>query len=144
MSSLLFLKIKISSTYACINSNIWNKSFIFCCIMSGELEIPIGKSLQQYFPQGRMIIHKLLFLLIGNYPMFKSSNVAYWKPSNFDNISLIFDIRYGLWFNCLFGYLKSLRKCTWFDLGLGCAKDGYHHSESLARSSTHNRNKHST
>ena len=47
-------------------------------------------------------------------------------------------------FNCLFRFLKSLRKHTWFYLGLGCAKDGASHSESFATSRTHSRNKRST
>ena len=42
-SPLLYTK--TSSMYAQINSNPWNKSFILCCKMSGELETPIGRCL---------------------------------------------------------------------------------------------------
>ena len=56
--------------------------------------------------------------------MLKWSDVAYWKYSNFKNISLIFGIGYGFCFNYLFRFLDSLRKLTWFDLGLGCENDG--------------------
>ena len=35
-------------------------------------------------------------------------------------------------FNCLFRFLKKLRKRTRLDLGLGEAKDGATHSESFA------------
>ena len=56
--------------------------------------------------------------------MLKSSDVAYLKTTNFIKISLILGIGCGLRFNFLFRLLKSLRKRTQFDLGLGCAKDG--------------------
>ena len=45
--------------YAGIKSNPQYKSVTFCWKMSGEFEITIVSSLYQYFPQGRMIIHKL-------------------------------------------------------------------------------------
>ena len=127
-------RITRSSMYAGINSNPWNKSFIFCWKMSGELVTPIVRCLYQYFPHGRRIVHKLLgFLLsqIWSYPIFKSSDVAYWKPSNFNNISLIFGIGYGFCFIFLFRFLKSLGKRKQFDLGLGWVKDGAPHSESF-------------
>ena len=76
--------------------------------------------------------------------MFKSIDVAYWKSFHFNKISLILGIGCGLHFNCLFIFIKSLRKRTWFDLGLGCAKGGAPHSESLAHVSTPNRTKIST
>ena len=69
--------------------------------------------------------------------MFKSSDIAYLKPSNFNNISLVLSIGYGLGFNCLFKVIKSLRKHNRFFLGLGCAKDGDRHSESFDFSSTY-------
>ena len=75
--------------------------------------------------------------------MFKSSDVAYWKPSNFNNISLVLGIGYYQRFNWLFRFLKSLRKLTWFDLYLGCAKDGVPHYKSFALSSTTIRTKRS-
>ena len=68
--------------------------------------------------------------------MFKASDLAYWKPSFFYNILLILGIGYDLRFDCLFRFIKSLRKHTRFDLVLGCAKDGDLHSESFALSST--------
>ena len=40
-------------------------------------------------------------------------------------------IGYGLQFNYLFKFLKSLRKRTWFVFGLVCVKDGDPHSESF-------------
>ena len=51
-----------------------------------------------------------------------------------------------MWFllNCLFKFLKSIRKRTPFDVGLGCEKDGAPHSESFATSRTHSRTKRST
>ena len=87
-----------------INSNSWNNSVIFCWKMSGEFAIDIGRIVGKYFPQGMIIMHKLLVLLliqIWYYPMFKSSYVAYWKTSNFNNISLILGIGYGSHFNCI-------------------------------------------
>ena len=60
--------------------------------------------------------------------MFKSSDLAYLNY-NFNNISLIFGIRYSFLFNCLFRLLKSLSKRTRSDLGLGYAKDGAPHYE---------------
>ena len=42
----LFINIKRSYTYTSINPIPWNKSFIFCWKMSGELSTPIGKCLQ--------------------------------------------------------------------------------------------------
>ena len=91
-----------------------------------------------------MIVHRLLaFSLswIWYYFMFKSSGVAYWKPSNFNNITLILGIGYGLRLNYLSIFLSSLRKYTQFDLGLGCAKDGATHSGSFTSSRTYSRNK---
>ena len=75
--------------------------------------------------------------------MFKSSDVAilfppsslYWKPSNFNKISLIFGIGYGFRFNCSFRLLYSHRKRTIFDLGLSWTKYGDPHFESFATSS---------
>ena len=40
-----FSTIKSLSMYARITSNPWNKSFIFCWKISGELAIPIGRRL---------------------------------------------------------------------------------------------------
>ena len=37
------VNIKMSSMYACINSNPWGKSFIFCSEMSDKLLTPIGR-----------------------------------------------------------------------------------------------------
>ena len=51
-----FVNIKILSMYACINSNPWNKSFIFCWKISAGLSIPIGRWLWQYFPHGKMVV----------------------------------------------------------------------------------------
>ena len=133
--------------HACMNQNPWNKSLVFCWKISLELATPIGKYLQRYFFHGRMIVHKLLaFFLsrIWQYPIFKSSDVTYWKPSNFNNISLIFGIGYGFRFNCLFTFLKSLRKRTQFDFGLDCAKDWAPHSESFDTSRTPSRTNRST
>ena len=76
--------------------------------------------------------------------MFKSSDVAYWKSSNLNNISFIFDIWYGFCYNCLFWFIKSLKKHTQFDLGLGCAKDGDPHSESFYISRTLSKTKNLT
>ena len=124
-----------SSMYERMNLNPWNKSFIFCWKMSGEFATPIGRRLYRYFPHGRIIVHKLLaFLLdqIWQYPIFKSSELAYWRPSQFNNISLVSGIGYGFRLNCLFRFLRSLRKRTRFDLGLGWEKDGATHSESFA------------
>ena len=42
-------------------------------------------------------------------------------------ISLILCIGYGLRYNCLFIFLRSLRKLTQFYLGLGCANHGAPH-----------------
>ena len=75
------------------------------------------------------------------YPTFKPSEKAYWKPSKFNNISLILGIGYGFCFNCLFRLLNSLRKQTRFDLGLGWAKYEARHSESFSNSKTPNRTK---
>ena len=61
--------------------------------------------------------------------MFKSSDAAYWEPSYFNNVSLILGVGYGLHCNCFLRFIKSLRRRTQFDLGLGCAKDGDPHSE---------------
>ena len=76
--------------------------------------------------------------------MFKSSYLAYWKPYNFNNISLTFGIGYGFRFNCLFIFLKSFLKLTRFYSVLGCAKDGDPHSESFDTSRTPNKTKRST
>ena len=65
--------------------------------------------------------------------MFKLSDVAYWKPSDFNNI-----------YNFLFIFIKSLRERTRFDLGLGYAKYGDTHYESLAISRTPSSIKRST
>ena len=53
-------------------------------------------------------------------------------------------IGYDFCFNCLFRFLKILRKLTRFDLGLDCAKDGAPHSESFATSRTPSNTKCST
>ena len=87
-----FFMVKSSSIYAQIISNSWNESFIFCWKMSGEFPIAIVRRLWQYFTKGIIIIHKLLVFLISQilyYFMFKSSDVAYWKPSKYNNISLV-------------------------------------------------------
>ena len=75
--------------------------------------------------------------------MFKSSDIAYWKPSDFNKISLILRIGYNLCFTCLFRFLKSLRKRNRFDLCLGCAKDGDPHPESFYLSRATSRTKRS-
>ena len=133
--------------YAQINSNPCNKSFIFCWKNLWGLETPIGRLLWQYFPHGRMIVHKLRVLSLSQiwwYPMFKSSDVAYWKPSNLNNISFIFIIGYGFQFNFLFIFLKLLSIHTQFGLGFGFAKYGAPHSESFETSSNPISTKHST
>ena len=138
------VKIYRSSMYARINPNQWNKSFIFCWRMSGDFATPIDIRLYQYFPQGKINIHKLLAFLLSRiwyYPIFKSSNVAYRKTSNFNNMSFILGIGYGYCFNCLFKFLKSIRKLTRLDLGLGRAKYGAPHSVSFATFSTPSINK---
>ena len=76
--------------------------------------------------------------------MFKSSDVVYWKPFNFNNISFIFGVGYAFCLNCLFIFLKSIRKRTWLDLFLGCMKYWDPHSESFATSRDPSRNKFST
>ena len=76
--------------------------------------------------------------------MFKSSDVSYWNTSSFKNSSLILGIGYGLRFDCLLVFLKSLRKRTQFDLGLGCTKDWDPHYGSLVYSRTPSRTKLST
>ena len=43
-----------------MNSNPWNKSFIFCSKMDGELLTPIGRRLLWYFTYGGIFGHKLL------------------------------------------------------------------------------------
>ena len=132
--------------YARINSNTWNKSFIFCCKMSGEFPTPIGRRLYRYFNNGIIILHKLLAFLISrvwSYPIFKSSDVTYWKTSNFNNISLIFGIGFFR-FNCLFKFLNSLSKSALFDLGLCRAKYGYPHSELFSTSRTPSKTRRST
>ena len=59
------VKINRSSRHALINSNPWNKSYIFCWIFYGELATPIDRRLYWYFPHRIMIIHELLaFFLI--------------------------------------------------------------------------------
>ena len=70
--------------------------------------------------------------------------MAYLKPSNFNTILFILGTGCGLCFNCLFRFLKSLRKPTWFYLGLGYSKDGATHSESLGSSRTPSRTNRST
>ena len=120
------VNINILSMYQKMNSNPWNKSFIFCWKFSGEFTTPIGRCLYRYFPHGRIIVHKLLAFSLNwvwYYPIFKSSDVAYWKPSNFNNISFIFGIGCGFRFNFLFRFLNSIRKHNRFYLGLGCAND---------------------
>ena len=57
---------------------------------------------------------------------------------------MIFGIGYGFRFNCLFGFLKSLRKRTQFYLGLGFAKHAAPHSEPFSTLRNPNRTKHST
>ena len=94
-----------------------------------------------------MIVHELLVLSlthIRRYPIFRSRNGAHLKHYSLNNISLIFGMGYGFCFNYLFIFLKSLRKCTRFVLGLGCVKDGAPHSESFAKSRTLSRNKRTT
>ena len=78
------------------------------------------------------------------YPMLKSSDVAYWETSNSNNILLILGIGYGLWCNCLFRFLMSLRNINRFYLGLGCSKDGNRYFESFVFSRTPSRTKRST
>ena len=71
-------------------------------------------------------------------------DVAYQNFYHFKNILLILLIGYGLYFNCLFKFLTSLRKCTSFVLSLGFAKDGNPNLESLALSRTPSINTRST
>ena len=59
-------------------------------------------------------------------------------------MSLILGIGYVLRFNCLFIFIRSLRKRTQFDLSFGCAKNGAPHYELLACSRNHIRAKRST
>ena len=70
--------------------------------------------------------------------------MVYWKSSNFNKISMIVGTWYGFHFNFLFKFLKSLRKRTWFDLGLGCAKYVDTHSDSFDTTMTPSKNKRST
>ena len=59
------VKTNRSSMNTRMNSNPWNKSFIFYWKMSGEFETPIVRRLYWYSPPVRIIVHKLLaFLLI--------------------------------------------------------------------------------
>ena len=76
--------------------------------------------------------------------MFRSIDVAYWKPSNLNKISLIFGIWHGLCFNYLFGFLKSIINHNRFALGLGCAKYRDPYSELFAFWWNISRNKRST
>ena len=46
--------------------------------------------------------------------MFKSIDISYFKPSHFNNISLILGIWYVLCFNCLVKFLKLIRKTLYF------------------------------
>ena len=55
-----FLRIKREYMYAQMNYNSWNKAFILYWKMSDEIATPIGRRLYQYFPHGRIILHKLL------------------------------------------------------------------------------------
>ena len=57
---------------------------------------------------------------------------------------MIVGIGYGFHFRFLFRFLKSLRKHTSFDLGLGCPHGGAPRSESFDASRTSNRTKRST
>ena len=142
-----FVNTKRSSIYTRKDSNKCIKSLIFFWKVSDELVTLIGWYLQEYFIQGKIVAHKLhAFSLnrIWNYPMFKRTEVAYWKTSNFNNISLILGIGYGLRFNCLFMFLRTLIKRTWVDLGLGCAKHGAPYSDFFALSRNPSRNKCST
>ena len=51
--------------------------------------------------------------------MFRSSDMANLKPSDFSIISRIFGMGWGLCFNCIFKCRKFLRNCTqWFFLPL--------------------------
>ena len=77
-------------------------------------------------------------------PIFKSSDVAYWKPPNFNKNSFNFGIGYSFCFNCFFKFLKSIRKRTQFDLGLGCVKDGAPRYESFSTPRNHIGTKRST
>ena len=132
--------------YVHIHSNPWNKSFIFCWKFSGELLTLIGRRIYWYFTHDRIIVHKLLESSVSRvwqYSIFASSDVAYLKPSNLNNISLVLCIGYGLRFNFIFKFLKSLIKRNRFVLGLGCAKDGAPHSGSFALSRNPSRTKHS-
>ena len=115
--------------------------------MSVELATPVGRCLYRYFPHGRIIVQKLLAFLISQiweYTIFKSRDLAYWKPSTFNNTSFIFGIGYGFRFNCLFIFLRSLRKRTWFDLGLRWEQNWTPHYESFSTLRTHNMTKYST
>ena len=88
-----------------MNSNQWNKSFIFCWKMSGELATPIGRRLYRYCSDRKII---------------------------------------GFRYNCLFRFLKSVRKRTRFDIGLAWVKDGAPHSESFTTSKNTNKIERST
>ena len=78
--------------------------------ISGLLHKPIGSFWYSNLPQGKTIVHNFLDIghsLIWYYPMFKSREVAYLKPSSFNNKSCILGIGNGLRLIRLFSSLKS-------------------------------------
>ena len=114
---LLYIPVFICDICAHMHPNPWSESLIFCLKISGEFFTIIGKYLQQYFPHKRILVHKFLAFLLSQMwscPMLKSSGVAYLKHSNFNDISLLLGISYGLYFNWLFEFLKLLRNVLIF------------------------------
>ena len=73
----------------------------------------------------------------------KTSDLEYLKPSNLKHISLILGIGYGLLFDWLFKFIKSIWKCNQYLFGLGCKKYGSPHSDSFDFSRTPSITKHS-
>ena len=94
-----------------------------------------------------MIVHKIIVFELSPmqyHHIFKSRELSYLKPTNFNNILLILGNGYGLCFHGLFRLIKLLIKCTLFYLGLGFANYGDPYSESLSRSRTPSTTKLST
>ena len=56
--------------------------------------------------------------------MFKSSDIAYLNPSNFNSISRIFGMGQGLRFNCLFKSRKSFKNLTWLVFAFSWTTEG--------------------
>ena len=99
-----------SSIYVLTQSNPANSSFIFSWKISGLLHRPIGSFWYSYLPHGSTIVHSFLEFghsSIWQYPIFKSSDEAYLKPSNFSSKSCILGIGNGFLQILLFNSLKS-------------------------------------